>query len=101
MAKKRRHKVGMRPRPQKPPSEAQASAISEMEALPTFALVATMDAIKDVLLRRGQPIRDWDEKDRAIQKFSFLGGKVYALAPRHSPMEVQANDDDGDHKSGG
>ena len=66
----------------------------------TFALVVTMNAINTALRQRGQAIRDWDQRDKVIQKFSVLGGKVYALAPSSRPSEVSTNGD-GDEKPGG
>ena len=74
--------------------------LAELETLPTFALVVTMNAINTALRQRGQVIRDWDQRDKVIQKFSVLGGKVYALAPSSRPSEVSTNGD-GDEKPGG
>lgn len=59
-----------------------------------------MNAINTALRQRGQAIRDWDQRDKVIQKFSVLGGKVYALAPSSRPSEVSTNGD-GDEKPGG
>ena len=100
MAKRRKKGQWPKPKPQKPPATKQAAAAAEMDGLPTYALVAAMNAVTDALRRRGQLIRDWDEKDKVIQKFSVLGGKVYALAPRQSPTEVHTHGD-GDQKPGG
>ena len=93
MAKRRKKGQWPKPKPQKPPATKQAAAAAEMDGLPTYALVAAMNAVTDALRRRGQFIRDWE-------KFSVLGGKVYALAPRQSPTEVHTNGD-GDQKPGG
>ncbi len=83
-----------------PLNSAQATAVAQMEVLPTYALVAAMNGMNEVLRRRGQPIRDWDEKDKVIQQFSIIGGKVYALAPKPKLTEVQTYGD-GDQKPGG
>ena len=77
-----------------------AAFILAVNTLPTFALVVTMNAINTALRQRGQAIRDWDQRDKVIQKFSVLGGKVYALAPSNRPSEVSTNGD-GDEKPGG
>ena len=91
MSKKKRSKKGPWPlgRGKTQGNSAEASkAFAELETLPTFALVVTMNAINTALRQRGQAIRDWDQRDKVIQKFSVLGGKVYALAPSNRPSEV-------------
>ena len=103
MSKKKRSKKRLRLPGQKNPqvrSSEASEAMEELKALPTFALVATMNAITNVLRQRGQEIRDWDQRDKVIQKFSVLGGKVYALAPSSRQSEVSTNGD-GDEKPGG
>lgn len=103
MSKRKRSKKGPWPPARKKPpvrSSEASEAVEELKALPTFALVATMNAITDVLRQRGQEIRDWDQRDKAIHKFSVLGGKVYALAPSSRPSEVSTNGD-GDQEPGG
>ncbi|MBS6347211.1 MAG: hypothetical protein KH443_00200 [Oscillospiraceae bacterium] len=103
MSKKKRSRRGPWPlgRGKTQGSSAEASkAFAELETLPTFALVITMNAINTALRQRGQAIRDWDQRDKVIQKFSVLGGKVYALAPSSRPSEVSTNGD-GDEKPGG
>ena len=96
MSKKKRSKKGPWPlgRGKTQGNSAEASkAFAELETLPTFALVVTMNAINTALRQRGQAIRDWDQRDKVIQKFSVLGGKVYALAPSSRPSEVSTNGD--------
>ena len=103
MSKQKRSKNGpWPPARKKPPDRASeaSAAVEELKALPTFALVATMNAITVVLRQRGQEIRDWDQRDKAVQKFTVLGGKVYALAPSSRPSEVSTNGD-GDQEPGG
>ena len=73
MSKKKRSKKGPWPlgRGKTQGNSAEASkAFAELETLPTFALVVTMNAINTALRQRGQAIRDWDQRDKVIQKFS-------------------------------
>lgn len=61
--------------------EATAMANAAMAKLPTTAIVATIDTMIGVLNSRGIKIRDWDDKDKVVQKIRCIGGKVYILAP--------------------
>lgn len=99
---KKRH-PGPWPRPKKPqtPKAASDKATAELQGLPTFAIVAAINNMIDVLRQRGQEIRDWDEKDKVIQKMSIIGGKVYTLAPSEKPTEAKNHGENGDQESGG
>ena len=57
------------------------TAQAGLQKLPTPALVATIDTMIGILHDRGILIRDWDEKDKVVQKIRCIGGKVYILAP--------------------
>lgn len=59
-----------------------------LQPLPTYAIVESINTMIDVLRARGQPVRDWDERDKVIDRFTVLGGKVYALAPREKTTEA-------------
>ena len=50
--------------------EAAAMANAAMAKLPTTAIVATIDTMIGVLNSRGIKIRDWDDKDKVVQKIS-------------------------------
>jgi len=89
---KRKKKPSHRSAPFKTASKAstkkQAAAVgayNELRQLPTPALVSTINTMVEILLDRGVAIRDWDEKDKVIQKVKMIGGKVYILAPRERP----------------
>lgn len=62
-----------------------AGAWDELRRLPTQALISTIDTMVGILQERGVVIRDWDEKDKVIQKVKMIGGKAYTLAPRERP----------------
>lgn len=67
--------------------EAAAMANAAMAKLPTTAIVGTIDTMIGVLRRRGIKIRDWDDKDKVVQKIRCIGGKVYILAPSEKPQQ--------------
>ena len=48
--------------------KAAAMANAAMAKLPTTAIVGTIDTMIGVLRRRGIQIRDWDDKDKVVQK---------------------------------
>ena len=95
MAKKRKKKTGYLPLPRikPPPPDRRPEAAETFRGLPPFALVATANEILAALQAQGFKIRDWDERDKALQKLSIIGGKVYALAPREQPTEANTNGD--------
>ena len=95
MSKKRKKAPGRRPTGKLPPNfkkqlEAKA-AQTGLNRLPTMSIVATIDTMIGILRGRGYKIRDWDEKDKVVQKMKYIGGKVYILAPRE-PSETEAGD---------
>lgn len=97
--KKHRKKGPWPPARQKPP-DRRPEATAALQALPTYAIVAAINSMIDVLRQRGQPVRDWDERDKVVYKFSVLGGKVYALAPRENTMEAATHDNEGGKPGG-
>lgn len=108
---KRKKKAGHRPGlfPSRSASRASAKrqadaagAWDELRKLPTQALISTIDQMVGILRERGVVIRDWDEKDKAIQRVRLIGGKAYILAPREKPRtEVPTHDEDGERCPGG
>jgi len=77
------------PKPQKPkPGKTKQPQLRDM---PTFALLAVMNEILEVLQERQLEARDWDHKEKVVRKFSSIGGKVYALATREAPSEAENN----------
>lgn len=95
MSKKHRKRPFGRPTGKLPPNfkkqlEAKA-AQTGLNRLPTMSIVATIDTMIGILRGRGYKIRDWDEKDKVVQKMKYIGGKVYILAPRE-PSETEAGD---------
>lgn len=103
---KRKKKPGHRPPIFKAAStkkkDAAAGAYNELRQLPTSALVSTINTMVEILSDRGVAIRDWDEKDKAVQKVRMIGGKAYILAPREkSHSEEPTHDEDGECDSGG
>lgn len=95
MSKKHRKRPFGRPTGKLPPNfkkqlEAKA-AQTGLNRLPTMSIVATIDTMIGILRGRGYKIRDWDDKDKVVQKMKYIGGKVYILAPRE-PSETEAGD---------
>lgn len=58
--------------------------------MPTFALLAVMNEISGILQQRGEPLRDWDHKDKVVRQFSSIGGKLYVLATKEN-TEAETN----------
>jgi hypothetical protein len=72
------------------------AAQAGLRTLPVPALVATIDIMVGILRDRGIEIRDWDEKDKVVQRVTVIGGKVYFLAPREKRSEAKAHGGIGD-----
>lgn len=94
-----------RPLPRKPgkpfsfKKELEATAANAgLAKLPTPALVATIDTMIGILQDRGIKIRDWDEKDKVVQKMKCIGGRVFILAPREGPGTEAAHGKDGERR---
>lgn len=84
MSKKQKKAPGRRPTSKAPTFKKQVDAKAAqagLTQLPTMALVATIDTMIGILRDRGHKIRDWDDKDKVVQKMKCIGGKVYILAP--------------------
>ena len=73
------------PKPPKPNHKAP-----QLREMPTFALLATMNEIINVLQERGAEIRDWDHKGKVVRQFSSIGGKLYVLATKEN-TEAETN----------
>ena len=56
------------------------AAVNTLRGLPTNALLQAMENILKVLNERGQPVRDFDHKEKVIQQVRMVGGKPYVLA---------------------
>ncbi len=71
-----------------PPPLAQLKG--NLQRLSTQTIAVILDASAEVLRERGVAIRLWNEKDRNIQKFGYIGGRIYALVPqgRAEPEET-------------
>lgn len=94
MGKKRKKPPFVRRTGKAPISKKQLEAKAAetgLTKLPTISLVATINTMLGILQDRGLQIRDWDEKDKVVQKMKYIGGKVYILAPRE-PSETEAGD---------
>lgn len=96
MNKKR--KAWPRPKGIKPDAFA-AKAV--LEAIPTFALVSTIDMIIQIISERGETIRDWDDKRKIVQRMKCIGNKIYILAPREPPETEDIDGKHGDQSQGG
>lgn len=59
---------------------ALEAAVNTLRGLPTNALLQAMENILKVLNERGQPVRDFDHKEKVIQQVRMVGGKPYMLA---------------------
>lgn len=94
MGKKRKKPPFVRRTGKAPISKKQLEAKAAetgLTKLPTISLVATINTMLGILQDRGLQIRDWDEKDKVVQKMKYIGGKVYILAPRE-PLETETGD---------
>ena len=76
------------------------AAQAGLTQLPTMALVATIDTMIGILRDRGHKIRDWDEKDKVVQKMKCIGGKVYILAPHEQPETEAGHGETTEHDTG-
>lgn len=92
-----------RPQGKAPTFKQQLEATAEnagLTKLPTPALVATIDTMIGILRDRGIKIRDWDEKDKVVEKMKCIGGKVFILAPIETPGTEAAHGENGEHGPG-
>lgn len=55
-------------------------AVNALEMMPTSALLHTIETIIKVLAKRGQYIRDFDNKDKIVQQVRLVGRQAYFLA---------------------
>ena len=76
------------------------AAQAGLTQLPTMALVATIDTMIGILRDRGHKIRDWDEKDKVVQKMKCIGGKDYILAPHEQPETEAGHGETREHDTG-
>jgi Mor family transcriptional regulator len=74
------------------------AAQAGLRTLPVSALVATIDIMVGILRERGIEVRDWDEKEKVVQRVTIIGGKVYFLAPGGKQSEAKASGGTGDEK---
>ena len=83
-------------------SPGKAQAMASLQRLSTPALAALLDTAVAVLRGRGVTVQDWDEKERTVQKFGYIGGRIYALVPqgRQEPEEVD-HGESGENTGGG
>jgi len=103
MSKKRKKAPGRRPTGKAPTFKRQVDAKAAqagLTQLPTMALVATIDTMIGILRDRGHEIRDWDDKDKVVQKMKCIGGKVYILAPHEQPETEAGHGETREHDTG-
>ena len=88
---KERNTIPFKPKPFSIKSKAKQrtaeDALAGMRTLPIPALVTTINMMIGVLSERGFQIYDWDNKDKAVYKLVFRGGKIYALIPHTAKKE--------------
>ena len=71
------------------PKQSKNSFSKELpEETPTYALIEALNAIIVALAKCGIKIRDWDDRNRTVYKFKWLGGSAFFLAPK---MRSSAN----------
>lgn len=58
------------------------AAVHALEMMPTSALLHTIETIVEVLIKRGQPIRDFDNKEKIVQQVRLIGRQAYFLAAK-------------------
>ena len=63
-----------------------------MRGLSLVDLMAVLNAANDELFTRGFPIRDFENREREIVQFTFIGGKAcaYILPKIELPGEAKA-----------
>lgn len=103
MSKKRKKRTFGRPTGKAPTFKKQVDAKAAqagLTQLPTMALVATIDTMIGILTDRGYKIRDWDDRDKVVQKMKCIGGKVYILAPHEQPETEAGHGESREHNTG-
>lgn len=86
MSKKRKKGPFGRPKPSNLKKQLEARAAETgLNRLPTLSIISTIDTLIGILRGRGYKIRDWDDKDKVVQKIKYIGGKVFILAPHEHP----------------
>lgn len=95
MKSSKNHSIPFKPKPLSVKSRIRQhtaeDALAGMRTLPVPALITTINMMIGVLSERGFPIYDWDNKDKAVYKLVFRGGKIYALIPHTAKKEDPAN----------
>lgn len=91
----RRHRGGKLPAP-------LAQLKGNLQRLSTQSLAVVLDVTAEVLRERGAAIQIWNEQGWIIQKFGYIGGKIYGLAPqrKHKPEDASCGED-GEETGGG
>lgn len=76
---KKKNAIPFKPKPFSLKSKAKQrtaeDALAGMRTLPIPALVTTINMMIGVLSERGFQIYNWDNKDKAVYKLVFRGGK--------------------------
>lgn len=72
-----------------PPPLAQLKG--NLQRLSTQSLAVVLDASVEVLRERGVAVRLWNEKGREVQKFGYIGGRIYALVPQEEAKPEEAD----------
>lgn len=62
---------------------------NQLRTMPTFALLAAVNEIIEILRERGAEVRDWDHKEKIVRKMSSIGGKLYVLATAGEATEAE------------
>ena len=81
--KKQRNTIPFKPKPFSIKSKAKQRTAEDALA----GMRTTINMMIGVLSERGFPIYDWDNKDKAVYKLVFRGGKIYALIPHTAKKE--------------
>lgn len=75
MAKKKNKKQNFKANPY------ITDAAKAMRVLPVPAMIASINMQVEILKDRGVYIRDWDHKERVVERVQMIGNKAYILAP--------------------
>ena len=67
---------------------ALQKCVANVDKMPTPLLVQSLNSTIKLLAKRGVEIRDWDDRNRTVYKFKWLGGSAFFLAPK---MRSSAN----------
>lgn len=73
----------------------RACAQGDLETMPLAAICAGIQLLMNELIKRGKPIKDFDNKKKAVALIQIIGGEVYFLAKEQGDEEQGTQTDSG------